>query len=226
MECRTKACALAALVAYPGAARSQPVALYGSFTATHEGTTVRVHLDVFSSDWNAGEIVGLNVYRADLGHCANRIRLTPTSIPFSAQRTLVELTDINVVADHGYQYELVAADAQGGNIPLVLGWGDLPHTWVTTGNAPIAHGPVDYADAQSVGVGTCAQECYAFGTVTNPSQLPAEYLGTGTPLLVFGRITGYHPQFGWELRVTSTRPEECTLGVEAKPWGAVKSLYR
>ena len=117
--------------------------------------------------------------------------------------------------DVTYQYEVVGVDANRQPASLYLAYFDVTSTsYESCGVAPIAHGTVEDF-GYTLRVESCAGACYdsGFGLMeTFPAGLEA-YVGTGIPLLFYGRI-GCGGIEGCSLLVDSVVEQSCTVGVE------------
>ena len=222
-----RVCLVAALLAVAaGSSNAQtPNDLYLSGTCNNGSNTIT--LDVYDGGLRP-DLVGYDVYRGAFGTCEPAVRLTDAPMSRElGQHFTRTLTDGGREPNRTYSYEVVGVDASRHAISLFqVYFYCSPISYVNCGAAPIAHGTLEDF-GYTLRVEPCAGSCYnsGFGLLeTFPASL-RDYVGTGTPLLFYGRI-GCGSVEGCLLFVETVVEQPCTVAIHPSTWSSVKSTYR
>jgi hypothetical protein len=221
--------------------KAQPYFVDGRAYGTVEGGGLRLQFELHAMPWTFSvwhvTPAGVDVYRRPLTttSCAWE-RITDEPVPWTwddgaEPRMSFELLDTTAEPGVGYVYLGRAVDENRNQIPENP---DASLGAATHGVALIAHGTL-YAGPGGCGeswiqmVFTCGSGCLTGGRFGAVAPEVYAYVNTGTPLLLYGTVSGYMGHCGMSETVfdfASGVPMGCDLPTKQSTWGHVKSLYR
>jgi len=204
---------------------------FGYITGRYDGESVQVELHLVTDGYE-GLAAGFDVYRITLGvgecYTEHLTPQQPIAFPAAPFPTSITFSDASAQPNTAYHYLAYPVDAQHQRLP-----GGIPvRGEVTTGVALFAHGRIVY-DAMIPGTGygafRCFGDCLSQETVLPPPDAVMPFVGTGTPLRLYGTVANIISAYNtWipVFRIDHGSPSDCAVAVTPATWSTAKRLYR
>lgn len=175
------------------------------------------------------EVVGFDIYRRALGACGEgAIRINDTPIPRQPGTSFtLEYTDRSISSDVLYHYQIFGVDAERSTLTSLYDlygfWVIKDATYTACGRPVAAHGTLsDIGWAWSLQ--PCPNSCFPGAFVEPWFTALEQYLGTSTPLLLYGSF-GMSVE-GWMLVVNDFEVADCATAVTRSTWSGLKRLFK
>jgi hypothetical protein len=205
-----------------------PLYPHVEFWGRCDGSAVHLTLQG-EDDGQHDEVVGIDIYRRTHGACGDEeIRITMDPIPrLRSQPFVLEFTDSHVSDGVLYHYQAVGVDAERRTRTSLytVYWmpGSNDATFAGCGRTLAGHGTL-VDDGWAWILQPCPGSCFGPAFVEPWFHDLEPYLGTGTPLRLYGG-------FGWTVEghmmvVDGFEVEQCTTAVQPSTWGDVKRLFK